>query len=397
MKKRFNIRRMGIVWSAGIFAAGMAACGAGETMEQSSAQKKAEPSVAAKVQEAADPVGTLLLSINPEIEMEYDSRGNVLTLEGINSDGKKVVGAYPDFEGKACREVVGDLVTEIHEAGYFAETIGGHEKNIILKLEKGSQYPDEDFMEEIAEEVRLTVEANQIGSRAVPLDDDDYDDVWGEKGYIDAQAAREIVAQQMERTDLQFVEKEYELDDGVYEIEFVMDGKEYEYEVNAVTGKIQEAEIEEADDIPAAPSAVPSVQPSETNAATPIPADDNVYDDDWDDGYDDWDDGYDDDWDDSYDDNWDDGYDDDWDDSYDDNWDDSYDDDWDDGYDDWDDGYDDDWDDGYDDDWDDGYDDDWDDGYDDDWDDGYDDDDDDDWDDDDDDDWDDDDDDDWDD
>ena len=352
MKKRFNIRRMGIVWSAGIFAAGMAACGAGETMEQSSAQKKAEPSVAAKVQEAADPVGTLLLSINPEIEMEYDSRGNVLTLEGINSDGKKVVGAYPDFEGKACREVVGDLVTEIHEAGYFAETIGGHEKNIILKLEKGSQYPDEDFMEEIAEEVRLTVEANQIGSRAVPLDDDDYDDVWGEKGYIDAQAAREIVAQQMERTDLQFVEKEYELDDGVYEIEFVMDGKEYEYEVNAVTGKIQEAEIEEADDIPAAPSAVPSVQPSETNAATPIPEDDNVYDDDWDDGYDDdWDDGYDDDWDDGYDDDWDDGYDDDWDDGYDDDWDDGYDDDWDDGYDDDDD---DDWDDNDDDDdWDD--------------------------------------------
>ena len=89
----------------------------------------------------------------------------MLALEGINADGKKVVEAYPDFEGKSCRDVVGDLVTEINEAGYFDTTIEGHEKNIILKLAKGSEYPDDDFLEGIAEEVRTTVEANQIGSR----------------------------------------------------------------------------------------------------------------------------------------------------------------------------------------------------------------------------------------
>ena len=90
--------------------------------------------------------------------------------------------------------------------------------------------------------MRTTVEANQIGSQALALDEDDYDKTLGSKGYISAEAARDIISKQLGRTDLQFVEKEYELDDGVYEIEFLMDGVGYEYEVNAVNGKVQKVE-----------------------------------------------------------------------------------------------------------------------------------------------------------
>ena len=131
--------------------------------------------------------------------------------------------------------MAGELVTAINEGGYFDTTIAGHEKNIILKLAKGSEYPHAEFLDEIADEIRITVEANQIGSQAVALDDDDYDDVLGEKGYIGEQAAQEIISAQLGRDDLQFTVKEYELDDGIYEIEFIMDGVEYEYEVDAVT------------------------------------------------------------------------------------------------------------------------------------------------------------------
>ena len=239
MMKKMNAKRMGIVLSAGLLVAGLSACGAGESSEGRDA--KTAPT-AVPTREAVQPAGTLLLSVNPEIELDYDQKGNVLALEGINADGKKVVEAYPDFEGKSCRDVVGDLVTEINEAGYFDTTIEGHEKNIILKLAKGSEYPDDDFLEGIAEEVRTTVEANQIGSQALALDEDDYDKTLGSKGYISAEAARDIISKQLGRTDLQFVEKEYELDDGVYEIEFLMDGVGYEYEVNAVNGKVQKVE-----------------------------------------------------------------------------------------------------------------------------------------------------------
>ena len=82
-------------------------------------------------------------------------------------------------------------------------------------------------------------------------------DVWVGGGVIaemcirdSASAAQSILSTQLGRDDLQFVEKEYDLDDGEYEVEFVLDGVEYEYEVNAYTGKVTEmdAEFQDYDD-----------------------------------------------------------------------------------------------------------------------------------------------------
>ena len=342
----------------------------------------APPASAAPVAPAADPTpaaetqpaGTVLLSVNPEIEMDYDAAGSVLTLEGKNDDALAVLSGYTGYEGRACADVVGELVGRIHQGGYFDDTISGHERNIVLKLEQGSAQPGEAFLEELAAAAQSASASGQIGSRAVTLDEDDYDDAYGDKGYISAEAAQEVLSAQLQRDDLQFVEREYDLSDGEYELEFVLDGVEYEYEVNAVTGKVTEAERDGADD----------------------DGRDDLYDDDRDDIQDDlYDDDWDDDRDDLYDDDWDDGQDDLYDDDWDDDRDDLYDDDWDDGRDDlhdddWDDSQDDLYDDDRDDIQDDLYDDDWDDGqddlYDDDWDDDrgdlHDDDSDDDWDDD---------------
>ena len=239
----------------------------------------APPASAAPVAPAADPTpaeaqpaGTVLLSVNPEIEMDYDAAGSVLTLEGKNDDALAVLSGYTGYEGRACADVVGELVGRIHQGGYFDDTISGHERNIVLKLEQGSAQPGEAFLEKLAAAAQSASASGQIGSRAVTLDEDDYDDAYGDKGYISAEAAREVLSAQLQRDDLQFVEREYDLSDGEYELEFVLDGVEYEYEVNAVTGKVTEAERDGADD-------------------------DDLYDDDWDDDNDDGDDD-DDDWDD---------------------------------------------------------------------------------------------------
>ena len=54
-------------------------------------------------------VGTVLLSVNPKIEVEYDERGLVLEIEGMNDDGKTVVKDVKDYQGRDCRTVVGEL------------------------------------------------------------------------------------------------------------------------------------------------------------------------------------------------------------------------------------------------------------------------------------------------
>ena len=117
MMTKMNAKRMGIVLSAGLLAAGLSACGAGESSEGRDA--KTAPT-AVPTREAVQPAGTLLLSVNPEIELDYDQKGNVLALEGINADGKKVVEAYPDFEGKhfnSLRRSPGKLCAAVIGAG----------------------------------------------------------------------------------------------------------------------------------------------------------------------------------------------------------------------------------------------------------------------------------------
>ena len=287
--------------TSGETVAGTVSAASGETVQQLSAVYSEEDKIA----------GTLLLSVNPEIELEYDYNGLVQQLNAVNTDGKDLLAGYTGYENRECGDVASELVEKIYNSGYFTETIGGQQKNIVLRLEKDSDYPDDDFLEEIARKVRSTVEECGIASQAMTLDRNDI----GENGYINTQAAQNLVLAQLHFDDASFTEREYELDDGVYELEFTRDGVEYEYEVDAVTGKVLEADYEHNDDW--------------------SHYSDDWYDDDHDDQYDDdADDRYDDDYDDQYDDDADDWYDDDHDDQYDDDADDWYDDDHDDQYDD---------------------------------------------------------------
>lgn len=189
-------------------------------------------------------MGVILLSVNPEIEVSYDNNALVLGVEGANDDGKSVVSGYTDYQGKPIESVVNHLVEMIFKAGYFDIPIGGKAKNIIIKLEEGSSYPDNDFLERIAENVKSVISEMGISSAPMIINEDDF----AENGYIGIEKAKELVLAQLGLSEASFTEKEYALDDGVYELEFTANGVEYEFEVDAVTGKILEADYENNDD-----------------------------------------------------------------------------------------------------------------------------------------------------
>ena len=195
--------------------------------------------------------GTLTLSVNPEIQIEYNKDGKVTALTGRN-DGKGVLEAYPDYIGKDCEVVLQELIVEINEAGYFVDDIDGNKKNIVLQLEPGSVLPNDDFLADMSASTQEAVKGLNLSSGIVTIDDDDYDPAYAKDGkpspYITLEKAQEIALTQanVNAMDALFDDKEFDHDDGtpIFELEFTANGNEYEYDIHAVTGKVVRAERE---------------------------------------------------------------------------------------------------------------------------------------------------------
>ena len=236
-KKNISMKALGLTLSAA-FAVLLAGCGA-QTSSQTGSGSASDLTVAGKTT-----AGTLLLSVNPEIEIGYDEKGLVQAVEGVNDDGKAVVAGYTDFEGKTSTEVVNELVEKIYDGGYLADKINGNDKNIVVKLEEGSIHPEDDFLEKVADSVRQTVSENGMKSNTMVVNDQDLDN----QGRIGTAKAQEIALAQMGLSEAAFASEKYDLDDGVYEMKFTANGVEYEYEIDAVTGKVLEADREHNDD-----------------------------------------------------------------------------------------------------------------------------------------------------
>ena len=178
-KKSTMIAGLGL---CAVLAAALSGCG---SLPQAGAGQQDAGSTAA--------VGSILLSVNPEIEVAYDARGKVVEVEGVNDDGRSVVGGYDGYEGRDTGAVMGELVHEISDDGYFEGGINGRERNIVLKMADGSSAPSDDFMEQVADSVRTAASGCGLTSSAYALDRDDLDD----SGLIGIEAAKEIVLGQL--------------------------------------------------------------------------------------------------------------------------------------------------------------------------------------------------------
>lgn len=224
----------------------------------------------------AAPAGTLVLSAGAaEIEVRYDAQGRVSAVTGRTEAGRRIVAEElrdDALTGRTARKAVYEMVDALGDAGYLAR-----ENDLIVRAAHGSVYPTETFFREIEQAAHAAILEDRREAQTTMIGRTDYDEIYGDRGYLDEAAARRLLEAQLDRTDLKFLEKTYDLEDGVYELAFLLDGVVYEYEISASTGKILETEAE-------------------------TPDRDDRYDDDdddWDDRYDDDDD---DDWDDRYDD-----------------------------------------------------------------------------------------------
>ena len=196
--------------------------------------------------------GILTLSVNPEIQIEYNREGQVTSLIGKNEDGKKIVESYQDYIGKDCDIVLEDLISKIYEAGYFVDDIDGNKRNVVLQLEPGSILPEADFLLHMSTSTQNAVKNLVLGSDIVTIDDNDYDQKYAKNGnpsqFITLEKAQEIALAQanVNAADAVFKDKEFDFDHGVaiFELEFFANGNEYDYDIDAMTGKVLKAEHE---------------------------------------------------------------------------------------------------------------------------------------------------------
>ena len=75
--------------------------------------------------------------------------------------------------------MVSDLVSEIHDAGYFVEEVEGENRKITIEIEAGSVLPEEDFLENIVTDVQTYVEEAQMNSSIILEDEESKKDAEG--------------------------------------------------------------------------------------------------------------------------------------------------------------------------------------------------------------------------
>jgi len=125
--------------------------------------------------------GTLVLSVNPEIAVEYDEYGRVTGVTARNNDALAIINSCTNLIGQPTREVVTDLVTAIGEAGYFVEEIEGERRQITLEIESGSSLPNNDFLDDVISDIRDVVSKHDWSTPLVVEGESDF----GISDYID--------------------------------------------------------------------------------------------------------------------------------------------------------------------------------------------------------------------
>ena len=199
--------------------------------------------------------GVITLSINPKINIHYDDEGKVVDLSAGNEDGEKVIANMQDYIGKDAKEVIGDLVKEIHAEGYFVEDVDGYTKDIIIQIKDGSLMPSDNYLIELEEEVRETVAEMNILSNTTTIVEEDYiesSEIPTEYGkVISKEKAKEIALKRIDLAaeQVDFVKVELDQENNVYkyEVEIYVKDIKYEVDIDVTSGSVLDIDVEHVD------------------------------------------------------------------------------------------------------------------------------------------------------
>ena len=167
-------------------------CSGGQRAESTAVETSAEAAKAEAETEASVEVasieneikadgGILVISVNPEIAVEYDNSGIVTGITARNNEALTIINNCQGLIGIKTKDAVNKLVTAIGEAGYFVEEVSGQTRQITIEIEAGSSLPYDGFMDEVVEEVKTCVNDHKWAAPLEVRNESDY----GITDYVD--------------------------------------------------------------------------------------------------------------------------------------------------------------------------------------------------------------------
>lgn len=256
---------------------------------------------------------TVGVDVNPSLELNIDTDKKVVDVNTINEDGQKILGDM-DLEGSDVNVAMNALVGSMLKQGYIDEL----KNSLLISVAGASQEENEKLRQQLSEDIDRLLKGNQINGSIVSqtlMDDDhieelaikyhisqgkaeiiedlieknprytfeelkdlsvndlnillsrndvDHVNVDGEVNtgaYLSKEKVKQIVEADAKVSAVTYREIELDYEDGsmVYDVEFVKNNVEYDYELDAKTGKIlnktkESVDKEEDDDLDEKPS-----------------------------------------------------------------------------------------------------------------------------------------------
>ncbi len=248
---------------------------------------------------------TIYLDVNPSIELDINKANKVVEVEAKNADAIKILGEM-NLEGSDINVAVNALVGSMLKNGYITEA----QNSVLITVDNEDEARSEELQTALSTEIKETLAANNVEGSVVSLvvegDDDkknEADDLGisvgkaelitkivasnpkytveelsklsinelnlltqanqdvtvdtvtttgsaSENAYIGIEAAKAAALAHAGVTDVTELKSDLDFEDGimVYEVDFEVNGVEYEYDINAATGEVVKSEVEQDDD-----------------------------------------------------------------------------------------------------------------------------------------------------
>lgn len=180
--------------------------------------------------------GMLMINAGGAVYVTYDENGLVTNIEGIDQSGIEIATEYQDYLGTDCATAVCTLVDTAIGMGYLDK----ENNDIIIKQEKGSQNPEEDFLDKIVTAVQAEIDPTGLNVSIILISTGDLNS----SGYIGLGKVQELVTCHLNVTKLDLFDGTDSPIDGTYSFEVAAGNIEDHYLIDAVTGEVYEGFLE---------------------------------------------------------------------------------------------------------------------------------------------------------